>query len=200
MRITALAKRETRERILASARRLFDSQGFARTATRDLARAAGIATGTLFNYFASKEALAMTLAAEALERGRAEFRQKQRPHETLEEALFGHIAFGLRELDPYRHFLGEVFETALSPFSRSSVAQQGEELRLQHLETVAELLRAGGLTEEPNFVSMHLYWTLYLGVLAFWSRDASENQSETLVVLDQSLKLFVGTLRPTEEA
>ncbi len=194
MRITAQAKRETRKRILAAARRLFGSQGFTGSSTRDLARAAGIATGTLFNYFPNKEAVAMTLAAEALERGRTAFRAARRPDETLEEALFGHIAFGLRELAPYRPFLGEVFETALSPFSRSATAEQGEELRLRHLETVADLLRDGGLVEEPHFVSVHLYWTLYLGVLAFWSRDESEKQSETLVVLDRSLGLFVGTL------
>ena len=40
-------------------------------------------------------------------------------------------------------------------------------------------------------MAMHLYWTLYLGVLAFWSRDESPNQEETLVILDQSLRLFV---------
>ena len=50
MRVTAETKRVTRERILAAARELFDSQGFDNTTTRDIAAAAGIATGTLFNY------------------------------------------------------------------------------------------------------------------------------------------------------
>ena len=42
---------------------------------------------------------------------------------------------------------------------------------------------------------LHLYWTLYLGVLAFWSRDESENQEDTLLVLDRSMHLFAQTVR-----
>jgi Tetracyclin repressor-like, C-terminal domain len=41
---------------------------------------------------------------------------------------------------------------------------------------------------------MQLYWTLYLGVLAYWAADASPNQEDTLALLDQSLKLFVASL------
>ncbi len=43
-------------------------------------------------------------------------------------------------------------------------------------------------------MNMHLYWTLYLGVLSFWAADESPNQEDTLVVLDQSMRLFVGSL------
>jgi hypothetical protein len=39
-----------------------------------------------------------------------------------------------------------------------------------------------------------LYWTLYTGVLAFWSKDASPRQEDTLALLDQSLAMFVGWL------
>jgi AcrR family transcriptional regulator len=49
MRITAETKRETRQRILDEARALFGRGGFEAATTRDLAAAAGIATGTLFS-------------------------------------------------------------------------------------------------------------------------------------------------------
>jgi hypothetical protein len=39
-----------------------------------------------------------------------------------------------------------------------------------------------------------LYWTLYTGVLAYWSSDASPRQEDTLALLDQSLAMFVGWL------
>jgi hypothetical protein len=42
---------------------------------------------------------------------------------------------------------------------------------------------------------MQLYWTLYLGVFAYWAADESANQEDTLALLDQSLKLFVASLR-----
>ena len=66
MRITHQAKEETRRRILDAAAELFRSRGFDATTTRDIAREAAIAAGTLFNYFESKEAIVARLAQAAL--------------------------------------------------------------------------------------------------------------------------------------
>ncbi len=193
MRITNDAKLATRRRILEAARRLFAEDGFDGAATRDLAREAGIAAGTLFNYFPTKEAVAMSLAAEALGEARDVYDKKRRGEESLEEDLFSFIAAGLRFLKPLRGCLRPVLEGALSPLSASSAAPEGESLRTDHLETVGAVLARHGQTE-PAFVTMHLYWTLFTGVLAFWFSDASPHQEDTLAVLDQALKMFVGSL------
>lgn len=50
-------KREKLQRIVASARKLFQRQGFNATTTQEIAQAAGIAQGTLFLYAKSKEDL-----------------------------------------------------------------------------------------------------------------------------------------------
>ena len=196
MRVTAEKKRDTERRIVECARKLFGDKGFEQTTTRDLAEAAGIATGTLFNYFPTKEALAMTIVLDALEGARAEFEDRLRGDEPLEEALFDHVAVGLRHLDQHRGYVGEVLETALSPFARDSLCVQAEQLRVEHLETVQELIAAHGSppAQAPGALTMHLYWTLYLGVLSFWSLDQSRNCEESLVVLDQSTRLFVQAL------
>ncbi|HZU35991.1 MAG TPA: helix-turn-helix domain-containing protein [Gemmataceae bacterium] len=62
MRVTAVTKAATRQRILEAARQLFAAKGFEASTTRDIADAAGIASGTLFNYFTTKEALLASLA------------------------------------------------------------------------------------------------------------------------------------------
>ena len=100
----------------------------------------------------------------------------------------------IRRLEPYRSFVGPAFETTLSPFVDKSVPREDSVFRGDHLEHVHDLLQATGLLHEPSFVSMHLYWTLYLGVLAFWSKDRSPHQEDTLVLLDQSVRLFVASL------
>jgi AcrR family transcriptional regulator len=190
MRITSDAKLATRRRILEAARRLFARDGFDGAATRDLAREAGIASGTLFNYFPTKEALALSLAAEALAEAHANWKARG---ESLEEDLFAFIAAGLRALQPLRRCLRPVIEQALSPLAASTAAPEGESLRTDHLQTVGEILARHGQAE-PSFVSTHLYWTLFTGVLAFWLDDSSPHQEDTLAVLDQALRMFVRSL------
>jgi AcrR family transcriptional regulator len=199
MRVTAEVKVQTKERIVDAARELFDRNGFEQTTTRDIARATGLAVGTLFNYFPSKEALAMSIIAQALDEAEEEFEQRLRGDESLEEALFLYVLVGLRRLRPFRHFVGPVMETAWSAFARSEGDEQADRLRVRHLERVARLvLERAGKTDDSSdpfsLVAGHLYWTLYLGILAFWTRDASPNQEDTMAVLDQSLRLFAASL------
>ncbi|MDC0834647.1 TetR family transcriptional regulator [Leptolyngbya valderiana BDU 20041] len=61
---TRTPESETRTRILASARRLFARQGFEGTTTRALARAAGVAEGTLFRHFDNKKAILVEVATQ----------------------------------------------------------------------------------------------------------------------------------------
>ncbi len=193
MRITNDAKQATRRRIVEAARRLFGRDGFDATATRDLAREAGIAAGTLFNYFPTKEALALCLAGEALGEARTTYEARRHGDESLEEDLFAFLAACLRCLKPLRGCLRPVLEQALSPLAASGA--EGESLRGDHLETVGAILARHNLPE-PSFVTLHLYWTLFTGVLAFWLDDASPHQEDTLAVLDQALAMLVRSLAP----
>ena len=51
----------TRDEILAAARRLFAERGYARTSVRDIARAAGVSTQTVYDSIGSKQALVARL-------------------------------------------------------------------------------------------------------------------------------------------
>jgi AcrR family transcriptional regulator len=194
MRITAEAKTATRQRILEVAEELFRTKGFEATTTRDIAQASEIATGTLFNYFATKEAIVTELAAESLERARGEFDKHAGETETLEEALFARVAVELRQLRPFRKYIVPMLETAFCPLAAAERNGPGEELRRQHLEEVGRLARRYGLAELSP-VALQLYWTLYTGVLTFWAADRSSKQEDTLALLDQSLAMFVAWLR-----
>lgn len=193
MRVTAETKEATRKAILDAAAELFRSEGFEATTTRDIAEGAGVASGTLFNYFPTKEAVLATLVSDALSRRGKKRAEEQ--HASLEEALFAHAAESLRLLKPYRKHLRALLETALSPLSNGDGDEEGASLRTGHLERVMELSRRhkvdGGMT--PTVLQM--YWSLYLGVLAFWMNDGSRKQEETLALLDQSMEMFAGWLK-----
>lgn len=52
---------DKRQRILDAAQTLFDARGFDATAVPEIARAAGVATGTIYRYFKDKQALGNAL-------------------------------------------------------------------------------------------------------------------------------------------
>jgi AcrR family transcriptional regulator len=192
MRVTAETKAATRQRIVEAARQLFAAKGFDAATTRDIADAAGIATGTLFNYFATKEAVLAALVAEAANEASAEFAETSSKESSFEEELFSFVSAGLRKLRPLRKHLPALLETVLSPLITAS---DGEEpsLRVAHLETVTQLAKKHG-PGELSPTALQLYWTLYTGLLVFWANDRSSKQEDSLALLDDSLAMFVGWL------
>lgn len=195
MRITAEAKTATRSRILEIAARLFQKDGWDGTTTRSIAVDAGIATGTLFNYFPSKEQIAAALLEEELECAREDFLRHRSPDNTLEEDLFSLIWTGLKGLRKYRAFAGPAMETVFSPLARPTAGAPGDAIRVAHLELVERIVVGHGIAAPLPPVTIQLYWTLYLGVAAFWAADHSPHQEDTLALLDQSLKLLAASLR-----
>ncbi|HEY3392617.1 MAG TPA: TetR/AcrR family transcriptional regulator [Lacipirellulaceae bacterium] len=193
MRITAEVKKLTRQRILDSALTLFRTRGYETTTTRDIADAAEIATGTLFNYFATKEAIVACLADQALGKARAAFARQETSGE-LAEQLFAYVAAELRPLKPLRKFIMPLLETSLSPLAAPPRCDSTDSLRADHLATVAQLARKHGLAELSP-VALQVYWSLYIGVLAFWATDRSPKQEDTLALLDQSLSMFARWLQ-----
>ena len=202
MRITAEAKRATRGRILEAAHDLFSSQGFDETTTRDISRRAGTAAGTLFNYFSSKEAIAARLIAAGLDGTQADFEKKRRAEATLNEDLFLHVATGLRRLRRHRKYLRPVVQALFHPALDGAANRDAEAVRVRHLETVGRLFAEHGVLNPLSPIDEHLYWTLYSGVLAFWTADSSPHQEDTLALLDQSLRMFVSFLnaKPKQRA
>jgi AcrR family transcriptional regulator len=96
MRIHSVAEQERidrrRAQILAAASRVFARQGFHRTTVREIARDAGIADGTIYLYFASKQELLLALLGELS-------RVAERPADFAELAGADARAF----LDSYLH-------------------------------------------------------------------------------------------------
>jgi AcrR family transcriptional regulator len=193
MRVTAQTKVATRRAILETARRLFTEAGFDQTTTRDIAQAAGIATGTLFNYFATKEAVLACLAADAASEAAAETRAECGSAESLEEDLFALIAAGLRRLKPLRKHLPALLDSALSPAALPA-SDDAAAFRVGQLEALVTLAAKHGFGSISP-IALQLYWTLYTGALAFWAGDKSPKQEDTLALIDDSLEMFVAWLK-----
>lgn len=61
-----LNKRSKRQRLLTESLRLFREQGFEQTTVAEITRSAGVAKGTFFNYFPTKEGVLLALGEQML--------------------------------------------------------------------------------------------------------------------------------------
>jgi AcrR family transcriptional regulator len=99
-------KADKREKIIGAAFRLFCQQGFQATSTALIAKEAGVATGTLFLYFSSKDVLINALYQEA-KAGLTAYLQAGYPSPPAVGDRFRHLWFaacrwGLANPDAFR--------------------------------------------------------------------------------------------------
>src|SRR5947199_3583071 len=102
-------KQSTRQAILRAALALFAQKGFYRTTTKAISQKARIAEGTLFNYFETKEDLALYFFEQELGRVIEWYdRDKRVRAAPLPERLFSIIYHFLERLEPYEAFISAV--------------------------------------------------------------------------------------------
>jgi AcrR family transcriptional regulator len=83
----AVAKQQTRAKVLAAARRLFSEHGYEGATIRDIATAAGMSTGAVFANFSDKADLFREIMSVDIERLTADMREAAARARNLEEAL-----------------------------------------------------------------------------------------------------------------
>jgi len=196
----ARGKTERRERILAAALTLFQKKGFERTTTRAIARKAGLAEGTIFNYFKTKDDIAFYFfekeTAHVIAAFDADTRLKAAP---LEEKLFVLIHRQLEYLAPYEVFIGSVIAQAFKPSSPlNPFSLESQALRVRYLTFVQTLFDEAADRDEIGLVrwwAPQAFWVYYLGVMFYWLNDASPHKESTLAFLDRSLKIGIAMMK-----
>lgn len=192
-------KEAIRKRIVKSALNLFQSKGFDTTTTKAIARKAGIAEGTVFNYFRTKEDIALSFFEEEVDHAIAAVRDNPRLRKApLEEKLFTLVHGQLEYLAPYERFIGAALIHALNPASHfGPFSHRAQQLRHRYLAFVTELVEESSPKQRHGALSWlvpEAFWIYYLGVLLFWLYDSSEDKEHTIAFLDRSLHVGVAFL------
>ncbi len=186
----------TRVRILEVALELFRERGFSETTMRDVAGAAGVATGASYYYFRSKEELVMAFYERAVEEMEPALLTVLASEQKLEPCLRRMISAKLDYFAPNRKLLGALIGQAadlaspLSPFGTGtkSIREHDQAMFARALETA----------DVPADLAPHmpkLLWLFQMGVIFFWISDESEGQRRTTVVLDRGLRIAIRLLR-----
>jgi len=130
---------DKREAILETALVLFTERGFYGTPTAMISREAGVATGTLFFYFKTKEELIDALYRQIKGEAGAALRQGVEKERTIQAKICrvgeNAIAWGIRNPEKFRFM--EQF--ACSPFVSTTAHEEG----MSHFRFLQELVREG---------------------------------------------------------
>jgi AcrR family transcriptional regulator len=190
-------KEAIRKRIVTAALNLFQTKGFEATTTRAIARKAGIAEGTVFNYFKTKEDIALHFFEQEVDQAIAAVRENPRLRKSpLEEKLFTLVHSQLEFLAPYERFIGAAFMQALKPASPlGAFSHRAQQLRHRYVGFVQELFEESHPKHPVNWVAPEAFWIYYLGVLLYWLHDSSPGKQHTLAFLDRSLSIGVSVLK-----
>lgn len=196
----ALNKEATRRAILKAALGLFSRKGFHATATKEISRAAGIAEGTLFNYFRTKEDLALFFLEQEVEGLIEWFEGQERLRGApLPEQLFAIVHHHLERISPYEDFIGAVYLRALQPTSKlNPLSLDRQALNLRYLRFVRGVLaEAEARREIPPVGDLGSYGfgLFHLAMMTHWLQDGSPGKENTLALLDRCLKVAAGMLR-----
>jgi AcrR family transcriptional regulator len=198
-------KQATRAGIVTAALDLFRSKGFDETTTKAIARRAGIAEGTVFNYFPTKEDIALHFFNQELDHAIDAVRGNPRLAKApLQEKLFALVHSQLDYLAPYERFIGAAVVHALRPTSKlGPFSTSTQILYLRYVDFVEQLMNESLPKQRGTLTRLwapRAFWLFYLGVVLYWLHDSSEDKQDTLALLDRSLTvavplLFGGTRR-----
>jgi AcrR family transcriptional regulator len=189
---------ETRSKILAAALDLFRRRGFEETTMRDIANEAGVALGSAYYYFDSKEALVMAFYTEAGEAMSVRIETSLATEKGLENRLRAILDVKFEYFASNRLFLGALLRHAadpqnpLSPFSGETAA-----IRERDVQHFAAAL-AGSRIALPDDLAPYLpnlIWLYQMGLILFWINDKSPSQIRTRQLRDKSLALLITALK-----
>lgn len=151
--IRELARGAYREAILGAAERVFAERGFAGAKMTDIAREAGTAIGTLYNYFDSKESICLSMMES---RARELFARLERAidsEHTPRAKLAAFVRAGWGFVDESTTLFAALGEANLGgPYQGSAMCEHGDriqtEIRRVLLGLLADAAAAGDLRDD----------------------------------------------------
>lgn len=203
----------TRQRILTQALRLFSAYGYDSVSVGQIAKAVGIKAPSLYNHFASKQAIFAAIIDETAQRYDS-FTSTLSVHVGNSE-LDGSVFFGITEdalCEKVRQiFLYSLHDEAVSSLRKMLTIEQFRSPELSEMYTrryvdrlvdyhagiFEGLINAGVIKEHDAKTLAMMYTSPVLLLIGICDRQP-ERESECLKRLDEHVRLFFGTYNVQE--
>jgi AcrR family transcriptional regulator len=152
---------DKRERILKAALKLFNTYGFDNTPTARISKEAGVATGTLFNYFNTKEDLINSLYLNCkdslIRRLTHGIDQEKTFRSKLKKIYVNYLGWGIDNTDEFLFFQ----QFCNSPYIGELTRKEG----LSKFNSLLELISEGMENEIIKNVSLNYINAVILGIV-----------------------------------
>ena len=182
-----------RRKLMDGAAKLFRTQGFAATSTRDIAAAAGMHSGSPFYHFESKSALlyavmseGMTMAAQSQQQALDALPATATPREQLHTLIRHHFEI---LLGPRSSFIPVMLYEwrSLTPAQRKGIARIKDSYEATWMPVLEALAQQGALQAEPGVARLFIFGALNWAVQWFSPKKGKSLDALT----DEALALFI---------
>jgi AcrR family transcriptional regulator len=192
-------KAAVRAHILTTAIRLFSQHGLDSVTVEQVADAADIGKGTIYNYFSTKEDIVVAFMMDFETRVQAKVRRLVTSKGPLESILAGFIRFQFQMKKPYHQFV-RVFLAQMFLRTEQFIPYMVEMQKTidPPLEALFQSLQQRGLIRRDVSVPdlILIFKTIHLGLTALWAVEGPPFKF-TEKTLKQEIKLFCQGLRTT---
>ena len=188
----ARAKAASRARIVESAIRLFGERGIDAVTVDEIAAAADVGKGTIYNYFRTKEDIVVAFMADVEQKVHAKLRELDTAKRPLAAVLTEFVTLQFEMKAPHHHFVRVFFAqmfarteqflpymAQIHELGRSTTASLFEALRKRRA------IRADVSIEDLTLV----FHTMHLGLSALWAIEGPPFHG-TYHVLRREIALF----------
>ncbi|MET0294329.1 MAG: TetR/AcrR family transcriptional regulator [Phenylobacterium sp.] len=182
----ALAKQQTRAKVLAAARRLFSESGYEGATIRDIAAAAGMSTGAVFANFADKSDLFREILLSDLDVLVEDMAEAARKGRTVEDALVRIFTAGYAFYKGQLPLARAIFSVSWSPVEGKTMRSLAAVSRM--VELIARQLtlgiERGELVQEADVkLRSQMLFDIYLSnypqaIYGGWSLEALQASSK----------------------
>ena len=182
-----------RRKLMDGAAKLFRTQGFAATSTRDIAAAAGMHSGSPFYHFESKSALlfavmneGMATAVQSQQQALAALPADAAPRDCLRVLIRHHFEV---LLGPHSGFIPVMLYEwrSLTPAQRKSIARVKDDYEAAWMPALQALARQKALQADPGVARLFIFGALNWAVQWFAPKKGKSLDALT----DEALALFI---------
>jgi AcrR family transcriptional regulator len=184
--------KKTKELIYTTAISLFQEVGFEEATMRMIASKAGVALGSAYYYFQTKEDIVLHFYQISQEYAKKNSEAYCQSNKDFKLRIKNIILFRIEYFSNYQKFISVLAKRAGDPNHRlSPFSEETSGVRIEAIQIIREAMETSN-QKLPKEVALHLpelLWLYQMGILYFWIYDSNKTGNRHLLVIDESLDL-----------